>query len=594
MKYFSLLLVAMSLLFAAFTWQLPTDEDWRSKVDSDLLDLAEIQAEVEFLILLSSQADVSDAKFLSGKASKGAFVYETLQAVAAQTQAPVVELLEAAGATYQSFYIVNAVHAKGDLALLEQVASLNIVSEIQSNPSSYMDRPAMNATDSGAPRNALEWGVERINANDVWDMGYSGQGVVVAGEDTGYDWEHPTIKSKYRGWNGSTADHNYNWHDAIHEINPLHGDTVVSADLNPCGLDSQIPCDDHNHGTHTMGTMVGDDGGENQIGVAPGASWIACRNMERGYGSPATYIECFEWFLAPTDLNGGNADPTKAPHVINNSWSCPEMEGCNPGNWATMEMVVNNLKSAGIVVVVSAGNSGSNCGTVQAPAAMFENSFTIGASNSNEGITGFSSRGPVFVDGSNRMKPNVVAPGAQVRSAIRNGGYATWNGTSMAAPHVAGVVALMISAVPELAGEVETIESIIEQTAMPLETDQECGGIAATQIPNPIYGYGRIDALAAVQEAMLTISSVINQTEEGVIQIYPNPFKDKLTFHFHDINGAVQVELFTPAGQYLQRHEWLVYNDTPRELDLGNLPGGMYYYRISDGDLSISGKVLKQ
>jgi serine protease AprX len=121
----------------------------------------------------------------------------------------------------------------------------------------------------------------------------SGQGVVVGGQDTGYQWDHPAIKSQYRGWDGVEADHAYSWHDAIHE-------DLGSLDLNHCGFDSPVPCDDHGHGTHTMGTIVG--GADNvgtQIGVAPGARWIGCRNMENGWGTPATYSECYEWFMAP-------------------------------------------------------------------------------------------------------------------------------------------------------------------------------------------------------------------------------------------------------------------------------------------------------
>ena len=126
-----------------------------------------------------------------------------------------------------------------------------------------------------------------------------------------------------------------------------------------------------------MGTMVGDDGLGNQIGVAPDARWIACRNMERGYGSPATYIECFEFFLAPTDVNGNNPNPALAPHVINNSWGCPPMEGCNPDNFGTIDKVVKALKTAGIVVVASAGNSGSKCSKVDEPAAIFAAVFSV-------------------------------------------------------------------------------------------------------------------------------------------------------------------------------------------------------------------------
>src|SRR5206468_10728214 len=127
---------------------------------------------------------------------------------------------------------------------------------------------------------------------------YNGRGVVIAGEDTGYQWNHPALKIQYRGWNGTTADHDHNWHDAIH-------DSVG----NPCGNNAQAPCDDVGHGTHTIGTMVGDDGAGDQIGVAPGARWIGCRNMDQGNGTPARYIECMQWMLAPTDLAGGNADP---------------------------------------------------------------------------------------------------------------------------------------------------------------------------------------------------------------------------------------------------------------------------------------------
>ena len=309
------------------------------------------------------------------------------------------------------------------------------------------------------------------------DMGIKGANVVVAGQDTGYEWEHPALKDKYRGWDGNNADHNYNWHDAIREISPLHEDTVeITPALNPCGLNSAFPCDDHNHGTHTMGTIVGRHN-DKIIGVAPQAKWIACRNMERGYGSPISYIECFEWMLAPTDLNNENPVPDKAPHIINNSWSCPEIEGCNENNWATMNTVVDNLKAAGIVVVVSAGNNGSKgCETINTPAAMLSNSFTVGATMEADTIAHFSSRGPVSTDGSGRMKPNVVAPGFQVLSSIRNNTYQRFNGTSMAGPHVAGTIALMISANPDLAGQVDAIENILESTAIPKTNGETCGG----------------------------------------------------------------------------------------------------------------------
>ncbi|MFM2392945.1 MAG: hypothetical protein RLZZ546_927, partial [Bacteroidota bacterium] len=265
---------------------------------------------------------------------------------------------------------------------------------------------------------------------------------------------------------------------------------------------SPFPCDDNNHGTHTMGTMVGDDYAGNQIGVAPLAKWIGCRNMDEGDGVLSTYVECFEWFLAPYPVGGNSAmgDPSKAPHVINNSWGCPTSEGCNNTNFSIMEMALNNLRNAGTVIVVSAGNSGSACNTVKDPPAIFQNSFSVGASNSLDAIAGFSSRGVVSIDGSNRLKPNVVAPGVAVRSCINGTGYASYQGTSMAGPHVAGLVALIISANPSLAGEVDEIESIIQETSKRLTSTQNCND-PGTNIPNAVFGYGRIDALAAVKRA---------------------------------------------------------------------------------------------
>ena len=584
------ILLATFVLFSLASWQSREEGEWKDKVDASLLEKASAGEEVEFLILLKEQADVSGSSQFRLKEEKGAFVFEKLKAVAKQTQGPVIAILEEAKANYRSFYIVNAVLAKGGLELIRQLAQLDAVAQVQDNPVVNLQEPL---ADSGAAPvsfrdEGVEWGIDKINADDVWAMGYTGQGVIIGGQDTGYDWDHPAIKDSYRGWDGNSTDHNHNWHDAIHE---LIGDPN---NANPCGLDSAEPCDDHSHGTHTMGTMAGAKSDEDKsIGVAPGARWIACRNMEMGDGTPATYIECFEWFLAPYGLNGEGADVSYSPHVINNSWSCPESEGCNPSNFATMQMVVDNLKASGIVVVVSAGNSGSSCETVDTPSAMYENSFSVGATQQNDTIAGFSSRGPVMVDGSGRLKPNVSAPGVGVRSSVLNGGYATFSGTSMAGPHVAGLVALLISAKPELAGQVEEIESIIEQTALPLLSGQDCGDFSGQAVPNAVYGYGRVDALAAVLE-VLEVSGANSQEASGRLKVFPNPTSGQAFFQMDGVKGAALVQVFSLSGQLVYSNRRDADSGHIIQVDLSALPSGIYWYRVVTDDKQYKGKLVRQ
>jgi subtilisin family serine protease len=341
-----------------------------------------------------------------------------------------------------------------------------------------------------------------------------------------------------------------------------------------------------------MGTMVGSEG-DNEIGVAPGAKWIACRNMEEGNGALSTYIECFEWFLAPTDLNDENPDPAQSPHVINNSWYCSEGEGCNLNNWGMMETVVDNLKASGIVVVVSAGNSGnSGCETVQFPPAIFGNSFSIGSTRSNDTLSGFSSRGPVTVDGSNRMKPEVVAPGSNVRSSVLDHEYGNKSGTSMAGPHAAGLVALIISANPDLAGQVDLIEDIIIQTAVPKTSGEECGGIQGIEVPNNSYGYGRIDALAAVQLALNTTSTE-TFTSNSSVKTYPNPVNEEVSFELRNLDGRNILEIFDVSGKLLISKQIDINGAFTENISLRNFPSGIYFYKITNDETSFDGKLVK-
>jgi uncharacterized repeat protein (TIGR01451 family) len=476
-------------------------QDWMDKVDPWVLSTAETKGSVEFLVFLREQAPVEEAGLLPTKEEKGEYVSRALRETAARTQAPVLEELKNLGAEARPYWIANMIWVRGDLEVARIMAERFDVARVSANPNVKLKTlPAEPAEEGEAPA-AIEWGITKTGAPGAWALGFKGFGVVVAGQDTGYDWDHPALKAKYRGWNGSTAAHDYNWHDAIHSGG------------GSCGADSPVPCDDDTHGTHTMGTMVGGEG-TNEIGMAPQAKWIGCRNMDQGNGTPATYAECFEWFVAPTNLAGLNPDPTKAPHVINNSWGCPASEGCTDP--LVLKTVVENTRAAGIVVVVSAGNDGSGCETVNTPAAIYDAAFSIGATDSSDNVASFSSRGPVSADGSGRMKPDVSAPGVSIRSSLPGTGYGSMSGTSMAGPHVTGHVAVLLSAIPSWKGQVEAVESRITASAVPRTSAQTCGGVPGSQVPNNTYGWGRIDVLASVSVVDVAIQITDSTDPVGV------------------------------------------------------------------------------
>jgi len=306
--------------------------------------------------------------------------------------------------------------------------------------------------------------------------GYRGEGFVVANADTGVAWNHPALVNQYRG-STSPVNHNYNWWDAVHETG------------SSCGRDTKAPCDDNGHGTHTTGTAVGWDGANNQIGVAPRAQWIGCRNMNAGYGTPVTYIECLQFFIAPTDLNGQNPDPTKAPHVIGNSYGCTSSEGCSIG---TLTKAIEAVLAAGIFMSVSSGNSGPSCSSIREPPAVDKGICSVGALGySSNTIASYSSRGPI----GSIVAPNIVAPGSSVRSAYPPTGYASLSGTSMASPAVTGAIPLIWQANSNLVRRVAETLTLIQSTATPLAST----ACSSSGNPNNVYGYGCLDLSKAAQ-----------------------------------------------------------------------------------------------
>ncbi|HLN65043.1 MAG TPA: S8 family serine peptidase, partial [Symbiobacteriaceae bacterium] len=294
----------------------------------------------------------------------------------------------------------------------------------------------------------------------AWGLGIDGTGIVVANLDTGVDGTHPALARKWRGADGS--DPIYSWFDAVNNRNTA-------------------PYDDHDHGTHTMGTIVGsDESGTNQIGVAPGARWIAAKILNaNGSGTDVDILEAGQWLLAP----GG--DPSKAPDVVSNSW------GGGPGMDEWFRQTVAAWRAAGIVPVFANGNDGPGAGTVASP-GNYPESIGVGATDSNDMVAGFSSRGPSPYG---ETKPEISAPGAGIRSAVPGGGYqGGWSGTSMATPHVAGVAALLLQANASLTPD--DIEQIMTATATP-RTDSQY-----TTVPNNGYGYGIVNAFDAVSSVL--------------------------------------------------------------------------------------------
>ena len=473
------LLLTMSATLLASAAGSASSADPLSKVSPSVLRATADGGTASFLAILTSRADLSGAAALSGKLARGRFVFETLRAHAVRTQAPIVALLDRMGATYRSHWLVNLLRVTGGrdvaMALAARADIERIVPDVRTKSIILPDQPARVSTEAPG---TVEWNVSRVRAPRAWAQGFTGQGIVLGSIDTGQQWDHPALKSHYRGWNGVTADHNYNWYDATTPP-------------------SNVPIDPYGHGTHTAGTMVGDDGGTNQVGVAPGAKWMACRSMdEAGFGSPDTYITCFEFMMAPWDLNGQNPDPSKAPVAVSNSWYCSiSLEGCTQG---VLFEVVKNVRAAGIVPVVAAGNAGSLCRTIgnDGPPAQYDQSYAVGATTITNVLASFSSRGPVKVQGQRLVKPDIAAPGEGVRSSYPGNTYAVFSGTSMATPHIAGAIAILYSAKPNLIGDVDGTEAVLNTTAHHVNSS-ECNSNGT--YPNNLYGYGIVDAFAATR-----------------------------------------------------------------------------------------------
>ncbi len=426
-------------------------------------------------VILKDQADVSSAENIQDADQRRDFVYQSLVAHAEETQADLRKTLDRFGIEYRPYYLVNALEINASPLLRLWLNTRKDVDRV-------LDSPRLRPLPASIPQvmgsnlapTEPQWNLTLIGADKVWsELGVTGQGILVGNSDTGVQADHPEFADRYRGSNGGD---DFNWYD------PWFGTTQ--------------PQDTNGHGTHTLGTILGAN-----VGVAPGASWIGCVNLARNLGNPALYLDCLQFMLAPFPQVGDpfmDGNPSLGANVLNNSWGCPWVEGCDP---QVLQPAVSALRHAGIFVVASTGNSGySGCGSVQDPIAIYDEVFSVGAVDSRSERAAFSSIGPVEVDGSQRTKPDISAPGEGILSAFPGSSYSFSSGTSMAGPHIVGVVALMWSANPNLIGDIDRTEQILRKTVIPYQGSlPSC--LTGQDTANAV-GAGIVDAYAAVKAAM--------------------------------------------------------------------------------------------
>lgn len=428
------------------------------------------------IVEVTGAADLTTAMAVIDPRQRRQAVISSLQATATETQASVRALLtsrEATGdaANVRSFWIFNGLAADANLDTVLALASQPDVKIVRLDRQYHIINHPQRLLQTIPHSLEIGSNIAQIRADLVWSaLGMDGSGTVVANVDTGVDWLHPALLSRYRGYDPhGLHQHACNWFDAT-------GDGAL------------YPVDGAGHGTHTMGTIVGGEG----MGVAPGAEWMAVRAFNSQGNALESWLHAaLQWVVYP----GPGCVP---PDVVNNSW------GRYVGSAPNFRADVQAIRAAGIFAAFAAGNEGSDSATINAPAS-YPESFSVGAVTADDIIANFSSRGPSTWFGSNLVKPEVSAPGVNVRSSMPGGAYGETDGTSMAAPHVAGVSALMLQANPGLT--VVQLESVIKQTAKPL----------GSTTPNNDYGWGRIDAYAAVASVanVGTISGAVTDATNG-------------------------------------------------------------------------------
>jgi subtilisin family serine protease len=402
-----------------------------------------------------------NAPLITDRATRLNTVASALKAHATESQKNVIAAL--AGVEHHVLWISNEVFVPAaNAALVEKLAAIEGIAEIREEFVMHLDQPIDIKVIPKSEMNPLaELGIERIQAHLVWSqLGNNGAGAVVANIDTGVRGTHETLRNNFLG--------SYGWFDP--------------------GFSTQIPDDRNGHGTHTMGTIAGGLG----IGVAPGAKWAACRGCATDSCAESDLTRCAQFFACPTLADGTGEDCTKAPHVVNNSWG-----GGQANPW--YNDFIDAWHAAGIIPVFSNGNAGPECGSANSPADSLSGVIGVGASTFTDSLAEFSSVGPSVTG---LIKPDIAAPGQNVRSAHHgsDNAYVEGSGTSMAAPHVTGVVGLMAAENPSVDIPYADVQKFLYQNTDRnlVETGKSCGGIPETTFPNNAFGWGRINAFKSL------------------------------------------------------------------------------------------------
>lgn len=439
-------------------------------------------------------------KGIKGRDARRIAHFKTMTEYADSMQGPLNTFLSEKGANFKKFWITNAfVVYDADIELVRSLEmQFPVVQEIYIERQASIEVPISSQVEesSGAGVNMASWNIEQTNAPFAWSQGFTGRGFVMGNIDTGVRYTHEALRNNYKGSAQNDNTHDYNWHDPRGE---------------------EIPFDNNGHGTHVMGSMAGSFA--SGIGMAYDATWIAAKGCASSSCSQSDLTSSGQFMAAPTRTNGLNPDPTKAPHVVQNSWG-----GSGGQTW--FHAIIDSWLALDIVPSFSAGNSGSACGTIGSPSD-YEYAVSVASNDQNRALSSFSSRGQG--EGSNSpwrlQKPDISGPGSAIRSAWNTGdsAYNTISGTSMSGPHVAASSVLILGPYldsqncpnagieqcddPSECSCVQYFRAKLSEGASvdyraPSGGQQTCNGVSYTTIPNYHYGYGLLNVTASLSSVM--------------------------------------------------------------------------------------------